>query len=158
MQLITQGVLIGVIATLGMDIWAAVVKYVFRLPTVDWARVGRWLGHTSRRIFDDRPTLNSAAIPNELAIGWIAHYLTGIVYGLAYLFIIRILLSSDPTLGSALIFGFLTLANHSLVMQPGMEVAVLANQTVRPGITRLTNLSMHIIFGVTLYVGWLWIR
>lgn len=158
MQLVIQGVLIGVIATVGMDIWAAVVKYVFRLPTADWARVGRWLGHMPGRIFVNRPIFNSAAIPNELAIGWIAHYLTGIVYGLAYLYVIRSLFSREPTLTSALVFGLVTLANHSFVMQPGMEVGVLANQTVRPGMTRLINLSMHIVFGVALYVGWLWIR
>jgi len=36
MEIVFQGVLIGVIATLGMDIWAAIVKYVLRLPTADW--------------------------------------------------------------------------------------------------------------------------
>ena len=154
MQLVIQGVLIGVIATVGMDIWAAVVKYVFRLPTADWARVGRWLGH----IFLNRPTLNSTAIPNECAIGWIAHYLTGIAYGLAYLYVVQSLLSSDPTLASAFVFGLVTLANHSFIMQPEMESGVLANQTVRAGTTRLINLSMHIVFGAALYVGWLGIR
>lgn len=45
MGLTIQGVLIGVIATVGMDIWATVVKHVFRLPTADWAMLGRWFGH-----------------------------------------------------------------------------------------------------------------
>jgi len=158
MQLVTQGVLIGVIATVGMDIWAAVVRYVFRFPTTDWAKVGRWLGHMPRRGFVNRPAFNSAAVPNELAIGYIAHYITGIVYGVAYLYVVRSLISSDPTLTSALVFGLVSLANHSFVMQPGMESGVLANQAVRPGMTRLIDLSTHIAFGVSLYVGWLWIR
>ena len=154
MLLVIQGVLIGVIATVGMDIWAAVVKYVFGLPTVDWARVGRWLGN----VFIDRHNPKSVVIPNERAIGWIAHYLTGIAYGLAYLYVVQSLLSSDPTLASALVFGLVTLANHSFIMQPDMESGVFANQSVRPGTTRLINLSMHIVFGATLYVGWLSIR
>jgi len=158
MQLVIQGVLIGVIATVGMDIWAAVVKYVFRLPTADWSRVGRWLGHMPRRVFVNRPIVNSAAIPNELAIGWIAHYVTGIVYGLAYMYVVAVLLSSDPTLTSALVFGLVTLANHSFVMQPGMEAGVRPNQTVRPGVKRIINLSMHVVFGFALYLGWLWSR
>ena len=54
MGLAMQGVLIGVIATIGMDIWAAVLKYVLRLPTTDWAMVGRWLGHMPRRVFVHR--------------------------------------------------------------------------------------------------------
>lgn len=158
MQLVIQGVLIGVIATVGMDIWASVVRHVFRLPTTDWAKVGRWLGHMPRRGFVNRPAFNSAAVPNELAIGYIAHYATGIVYGLAYLYVVQSLISSDPTLTSALVFGLVTLANHSIVMQPGMETGVLANQSVRPGMTKLIDLSTHVVFGVSLYVGWLWIR
>ncbi len=48
MDLTIQGVLIGVIATIGMDIWAAIAKYVLRFPTADWAMVGRWFGHMPR--------------------------------------------------------------------------------------------------------------
>ncbi len=105
MGLVIQGVLIGTIATIGMDIWAAVVKYVFRLPTADWAMVGRWFGHMPRGTFAHHPISDTAPIPNELVIGWIAHYITGLVYGLAYLYIVQVLLTSGPSLISALVFG-----------------------------------------------------
>ena len=76
MELTIQGVLIGVIGTIGMDIWAAIVKHVLRLPTADWAMVGRWFGHMPRGAFVHRPISASAPIPNELVIGWIGHYVT----------------------------------------------------------------------------------
>ncbi len=158
MGLAIQGVLIGVIATLGMDIWAAVVKYVFRLPTADWAMVGRWFGHMPRGVFVHRPIADSAAIPNELAIGWVAHYVTGLVYGLAYLYIVRVLFSSDPSLISALAFGVATVVAPWFIMQPGMGAGVFAARTPRPGLMRLINLSMHTVFGASLYVGWLLIQ
>jgi hypothetical protein len=155
MEIVFQGVLIGVIATLGMDIWAAIVKHVLRLPTADWALVGRWFGHIPRGVFVHRPIADSAAISNELAIGWVAHYATGIVYGLAYLTIIQVLFSSVPTLTSALVFGLVTLAAPWLIMQPGMGAGIFASKTPRPGVMRLINLSMHVVFGVSLYIAWL---
>ena len=141
-----------------MDIWAAVAKYVFRLPTADWAMVGRWFGHMPRGVFVHRPIADSAAIPNELAIGWVAHYVTGLVYGLAYLYIVRVLFSGDPSLISALAFGVVTVAAPWFIMQPGMGAGVFATRTPRPGLMRLINLSMHIVFGISLYAGWILIQ
>ena len=158
MGLVIQGVLIGIIATIGMDIWAAVVKYVFRLPTADWAMVGRWFGHMPRGMFAHHPISDTAPIPNELVIGWIAHYITGLVYGLAYLYIVQVLLTSGPSLISALVFGLVTLVAPWFIMQPGMGAGIFAARTPRPGLMRLINLSMHTVFGVSLYLGWLLIQ
>ena len=155
MEIVFQGVLIGTIATFGMDIWAAVVKHVLRLPTGDLALVGRWFGHMPRGVFVHRAIADSAAIPNELAIGWVAHYMIGIVYGLAYLSIVQVLFSSGPTLTSALAFGLVTLAAPWLVMQPSMGGGICASRTPRPGMMRLISLSMHVVFGVSLYIVWL---
>lgn len=158
MELTIYGVQIGVIATIGMDVWAAVVKYVLRLPTADWAMVGRWFGHMPQGRFVHRPISESAPIPNELVIGWIGHYTTGVMYGLAYLYIVQIFLSSEPSLNSALVFGLITLVAPWFVMQPAMGAGVFATKTTRPGLMRLINLSMHSVFGASLYIGWLIIQ
>ena len=158
MGLAIQGVLIGVIATIGMDIWAVIVKHVFRLPTADWAMVGRWFGHMPRGVFVHHPVSGAAPIPNELAIGWIGHYVTGVVYGLAYLYIVQVLLSRSPSLVSALAFGLATLVAPWLIMQPAMGAGIFATRTPRPGVMRLVNLSMHTVFGAALYVGWLLVQ
>lgn len=155
---VIQGAIIGIIATFGMDIWAAFVKHVLRLPTADWALVGRWFGHMPRGVFVHRPVADSTAIPHELAIGWVMHYLTGIVYGLAYLSIVQTLFSASPSLISAVVFGLVTLAAPWLIMQPSMGAGIFASRTPRPGLMRLINLSMHVFFGVCLYVGWLLIQ
>jgi hypothetical protein len=155
MEVIFQGVFIGIIATLGMDIWAAIVKHLLHLPTADWALVGRWFGHMPRGVLVHCPITDSAAIPNELAIGWVTHYLTGIVYGLAYLSIVQVLFSSGPTLASALVFGLVTLAAPWLIMQPSMGAGMFASRTPRPIMMRLINLSMHVVFGMSLYIAWL---
>jgi hypothetical protein len=158
MELGIQGVLTGVIATVGMDIWAAVVKYVLRLPTADWALVGRWFGHMPRGVFIHRPVADSAPIANELVIGWIGHYITGIVYGLIYLYVVVKFLAITPSLISALIFGLVTLVAPWFIMQPAMGAGIFASRTPRPGLMRVINLSMHAVFGVSLYLGWLLIN
>lgn len=155
MEILVQGISIGVIATIGMDIWSIVAKHVLKWPTANWAHVGRWFGHMTRGVFVHQSIDESAPIPNELAIGWVAHYMTGIAYGLLYMAVVRGLLSSDPTFLSALVFGLVTLAAPWLLMQPCMGAGAFASRTPQPGLTRLINLSMHVVFGVFLYVGWL---
>jgi hypothetical protein len=158
MNILLQGVVIGVIATIGMDIWSLIAKHVIKLPTADWAMVGRWFGHMPRGVFVHRSISESAEIPNELALGWLAHYLTGIVYGVAYLGIVIVLLSSNPSFTSALVFGLVTLAAPWLLMQPCMGAGVFASRTPNPGMSRFVNLSMHVVFGISLYIGWLLIQ
>ena len=158
MESVIQGFLIGIIATVGMDIWAAVAKYILHLPTADWAMVGRWFGHMPRGVFVHHPVSAAAPIANELLIGWIGHYATGVVYGIAYLLIVQVILSSSPSLISALVFGLVTLVAPWLIMQPAMGAGVFATWPPRPTVLRVVNLSMHGVFGVCLYVGWLLIR
>lgn len=155
MDVVYQGVLVGIIATIGTDIWALIVKHVFRLPTAHWNLVGRWFGHMPRGRFIHESIAESAAIPHETAIGWTAHYLVGIVYGLLYLGVVRILLSATPTLTSALVFGIVTLVAPWLIMQPALGVGAFASKTPNPAMTRMINLSMHLAFGASLYAGWL---
>jgi hypothetical protein len=152
------GVLIGVMATVGMDLWAAVAKHVLRLPTSNWAMVGRWFGHMPQGVFVHRPIAAAAPVSNELVIGWVAHYLTGVVYGLTYLLIVQVALGRTPSLLSGLVFGLATLVAPWVVMQPAMGAGAFASRTPRPAVTRLVNLSMHTVFGTSLYGAWLLIR
>jgi hypothetical protein len=153
-----NGVLIGIIATIAMDIWAAVAKHGLRLPTANWAMVGRWFGHMPRGVFVHRPIATAAPISNELAIGWVGHYLTGVIYGLTYLLIVQVALGRTPSLLSGLVFGLVTLVAPWLIMQPAMGAGGFASRTPRPAVTRLVNLSMHTVFGISLYGAWLLIR
>ena len=155
MGIVIQGVLIGAISTFVIDIWAAFIKHILRLPTANWALVGRWFGYLPRGKFIHHSISDSAPIPNELTLGWIAHYLTGICYGIAYLGIVQGVLSRSPSLVSALSFGLLTLVAPWLILQPGMGAGVFASRTPRPGVVRLVNVSMHAVFGISLYGAWL---
>lgn len=120
--------------------------------------VGRWFGHMSRGIFVHRAISGASPIRNELAIGWIGHYMIGLSYGLAYLYIVQAILSAEPSFVSALSFGLATLFAPWLMMQPAMGAGVFASRTPRPAVTRLINLSMHAVFGASLYLGYFLIQ
>jgi len=152
---IRDGILIGIVATIAMDIWSLLAKHLFRLPTADWALAGRWFGHMPRGVFVHRSIAAAAPIRHELAIGWIGHYVTGVSYGLIYMLVVTIGLDTTPTFVSALIFGLVTLVAPWLVMQPGMGAGVFASNLPNAGIVRFVNLTMHIVFGVSLYFAWL---
>lgn len=155
METIYQGVLIGVIATICQDIWEATVKHIFRFPTAGLALIGRWLGHMPKGIFVHHSIKESAVVPHELLIGWIAHYITGILYGVTYLSFVRIIMASDPTIFSALIFGLVFLIAPWFIVQPGMGLGVFASRAPSPGLVRLISISLHIVFGASLYFAWL---
>lgn len=157
-EIAASGVLIGVIATMVMDIWAAIAKHGLSLPTADWAMVGRWFGHMPRGVFVHHAISAASPIPNERVIGWIGHYLTGVIYGLTYLYVVRVGLGNAPSLLSGLVFGLVTLMAPWLLMQPAMGAGVFASRAPRPGRVRLVNLSMHAVFGTSLYGGWLLIE
>ncbi|MCB1954077.1 MAG: DUF2938 family protein [Rhodocyclaceae bacterium] len=40
------------------------------------------------------------------------------------------------------------------VLQPGLGIGCFARLAPKPAMTRLTNLSMHGIFGLGLCIGW----
>lgn len=144
----------GVLATIGLDLWAAFVKHVLRLPTANWAMVGRWIGHMRGGTFVHRHVADTGPVRHELAIGWLTHYAVGVVYGLAYGLIIRFLTDGRATLSSALIFALATLAAPWLVMQPAIGAGMFASRTPRPGVVRAVNVSMHLAFGLCLYGAW----
>ena len=84
-------------------------------------------------------------------LGWIAHYVVGICYALAYLTILHIV-SIPISLSTALVFGLATVLAPWLVLMPGLGKGWFAAATPQPVLTRLLNIVVHLIFGAGLYV------
>jgi len=152
--MLLTGILIGIIGTIGLDIWALAVRRLFSLPATNWAMIGRWVAHIPRGRFFHSPIAASEEVDHELTIGWCVHYLTGVFYGVLYLFIVKLIPGGTPSLLSALIFGLATLAAPWLIMQPGLGLGFFASNTPNPWRTRLINVSMHLAFALAMYTGW----
>lgn len=123
------------------------------LPPANWGMVGRWVAGFPRGVFVHRPIGATAEIRGEVAIGWAFHYAVGIAYAALYLAIMRLGFGSEPTLGSALVFGIATIIVPWFVMQPALGLGFMAARTPKPAAVRAINISVHAIFGLGLYLG-----
>lgn len=155
-ETLASAVLIGTGATIVMDIWGMVRSRLLGIPTLDYALVGRWLGHlASGRLRHDRIAA-SPQVAGERVIGWGAHDLIGISFAGALLAIFGLDWLRQPTIAPALLVGIGSVAAPFLVMQPAMGAGIAASRTPHPGAARLQSLVTHMVFGVGLYAaGWL---
>lgn len=144
----------GLVATAVLDLWQRLVWFVFAVPQTNWALVGRWFAYLAQGTWRHRRIGDSAAVPHEAMIGWIAHYGVGVAYAAGY-FAATSVLDIGPSLASALAFGAVTVAVPWFVMQPGMGLGVMAGNTPRPGVARVHSLSSHLAFGFGLYGSFL---
>ncbi|MBR0899326.1 DUF2938 domain-containing protein [Bradyrhizobium tropiciagri] len=159
---LASAVLIGTGATIAMDIWGIIRRRLLGIPSLDYALVGRWLGHLlSGRLRHDRIAA-SPPVAGERVIGWAAHYLIGIGFAGVLLAIFGLDWVRQPTIGPALMVGIGSVAAPFLVMQPAMGAGLAASRTPDPWAARLQSLVTHAVFGIGLYAaGWLgraWLR
>ncbi len=147
--------LVGVGATVAMDLWAIARRRLLGIPAPDYGLVGRWLAHMPRGRFRHDAIAAAPAVRGERLIGWAAHYLVGIAFAAILVGIWGSAWLRHPTIAPALIVGIGTVAAPFLVMQPGMGAGIAASRTPRPAAARLQSLVTHAIFGLGLYAsGW----
>jgi hypothetical protein len=153
MRFLVHAIVIGAGATAVMDLWTLLLKRLFGMPSLDYAMVGRWIGHLPRGRFRHDGIVKSSPIPGERVIGWSAHYATGVVFAAVLLGIWGLDWAHDPSLGPALIVALATTAAPFLVLQPALGLGIAASRTPRPNIARLKSVATHTSFGLGLYIA-----
>lgn len=151
---VLRTVVAGIGATAVMDIWALLMKTAFGIPMSDWAMVGRWIGHFPQGRFRHDSIAKATAVRGERALGWTAHYLTGIAYAALGVAVFGIEWTHGPTPGRAVLLGVATLVAPLFLMQPGMGYGIAASRTAKPVATRLRSVMNHVVFGLGLYLAW----
>ena len=149
---IIAGVVAGTVATIVLDCWAIIAKHWFRLPTMNWAMAGRWVGHMPAGVFTHRAIAEAAPVPGERALGWTLHYAIGVAYGVIY-YIYLSATGSEANLLSALVLAWLFLAAPWLIMQPGLGVGIFSRNAPKPWFARGNSVLAHTFFGLGLYLG-----
>ncbi len=115
--------------------------------------VGRWIGHMPTGRFAHEAIARAPAVRGERAIGWIAHYATGILFAGLLLALFGLGWARSPTPGPALIVGVATVAAPFLVLHPAFGAGVAGSRTPAPAAARARSLVAHVSFGVGLYVA-----
>jgi len=147
--------IIGIGATIVMDLWVIVRQWLFGIAPPNYGLVGRWIAHMSRGRFRHESIAASSPIRGECIVGWTAHYLIGIAFAALLISIGGLKWIQHPTIGLALAVGIGTVVAPFLLMQPGMGAGIAASRTPHPGTARLQSLITHAVFGLGLYAtGW----
>jgi hypothetical protein len=143
---------IGVGATLMMDLWNIFLKTAFRLASLNYCLLGRWIGHMPLGVVRHASIAAASPRPFECALGRLAHYTIGV--GLAVMFIVVAPGDwlANPTLAPALLFGIATVVFPFLVMQPAFGLGVASSRAPNPTQARLKSLASHTVFGAGLYL------
>ena len=153
MQNIVFIVLIGIGATLVMDLWALLRQQLFGIAPTNWGMVGRWIGHMRKGQFSQTSIANADAVSGEKIIGWTAHYVIGIGYAVLLFLIFGEAWLFEPTLGPAVALGIATVVAPFFILQPGMGAGVAASKTPNPNAVRLHSVLNHAVFGLGLYLS-----
>ena len=82
-QLLAAAV-IGLGATLLIDLWALVLQRVFGVQSLNYCFLGRWVLHIPAGRFAHENIAKSPAKPHECTMGWVVHYSIGATFAAVF--------------------------------------------------------------------------
>ena len=148
-----KGALVGAAGTVLLDIWALFLARVWNVPATNWAIVGRWLGNMAHGKFHHTSMSAADPVTRERAIGWIAHYVIGIGYGLLLLALWGSAWLAEPTILPPLLLSWALLIAPFFLMMPGMGMGFAGSKTPKPAIIRIKSVVSHSVFGLGMYLA-----
>ncbi len=144
--------IMGIGATLVMDLWNLFLKRTFSIPSLNYCLLGRWIRHMPGGTLRHASITAAAEKPFECTVGRVAHYTIGVVLALVFLVITPDDWLARPTLLPALLYGIGTVVLPYFIMQPSFGLGIAASRTPNPTQARLKSLATHTVFGLGLYV------
>ncbi|WP_220801300.1 DUF2938 domain-containing protein [Roseobacter sp. OBYS 0001] len=153
MTIMTEGIVMGLVATAAMDLWGLLLNRLAGLPLSNWGRAGRWVVQVAQgRVFHD--DIGAVApMPREVQIGWAFHYAVGVIYGVALAVLMGPGWLAEPTFLPAWVFSIVMIGFGWFLMQPAMGAGIAASKTPAPWRARALGLAAHTVFGAGLWVG-----
>ena len=149
---VVRAVLVGLGATLLIDLWALFLRRAFGIPSLNYCLLGRWVLSMPEGRLMHESIGTSPRKPQECPVGWTTHYLIGTALALSFILLVSGNWLERPTLLPALAFGIATVLVPFLTMQPAFGLGVAASKTPHPNTARLKSLSTHTVFGLGLYL------
>jgi hypothetical protein len=153
LDLVVRLIAIGVAGSAAMDLWSAVLRRRFGVPTLDYRLLGRWIGRMPTGRFVHERIGAAEPVPGERAIGWLAHYAIGVTFVFVLFAIWGRAWLEAPSIWPALAIGLGTIVAPWFVMQPAMGAGFAGSRSPNPTATRLRNLGTHTVYGIGLSVA-----
>src|SRR6185295_2406232 len=98
-------IVVGIGATLVLDLWALFLRRVFNVPLPNYCLVGRWLQYMPAGTFKHKSIAAAPGKDSECTLGWIAHYAIGALFALALVVLASPKWLQQPTILPALLLG-----------------------------------------------------
>jgi hypothetical protein len=155
---LVSAALLGLGATLILDLWSLFLWRAFRIPASNLCLVGRWIRTMPDGTFRHASIASASPKSAECTVGWIAHYLIGIAFAIAFIAVAGSDWLQRPTPRPAVLFGAVTVLLPFFIMQPAFGLGFAASRVADPGQARLRSLMNHIAFGLGLYLSGLLVR
>lgn len=155
---IFRALVIGIGATVVLDLWALLLNRLFGFGLPNWAMVGRWVGHLPSGQFAHDDIGKAAPVAGELTIGWIFHYAVGILFAALTLLIGGAAWRAAPTWPLPLIVGLVTVGCGWFILQPALGAGMAASRKPDAMQIRGLNIAGHVVFGFAMYAFALMIR
>lgn len=152
LEFVVRAILIGAGATLVMDVWALFLRQL-GIPSMNFALLGRWIGHLARGRWMHESIGRSAPVKGERFIGWTAHYSIGVAFATLLLSIFGLEWARSPSLLPALGIGIVTVVAPLFVLQPAFGAGVASSKTPAPLFNSLKSLVTHTVFGIGLFLA-----
>lgn len=145
-------VFIGIGATLTFDLWALFLKSVFKIVPSNFCLLGRWILYMPEGIFRHATILTTPQKNGECTVGWISHYMTGIVFAVGFIAFVGRDWLQHPNFMEALFFGIVTVLASFFLLHPAFGFGVAASRTSNAAQARVRSLTNHAVFGFGLYL------
>lgn len=152
LETVMRVVTIGAGATLTMDLWAFVLRR-FGITSLDFALLGRWLGHLPEGQWIQPRIAQAAPVRGERLLGWGAHYSIGIAFAGLLVALRGLAWARSPSLAPALVLGIVTVVAPLFVLQPALGAGIASSKTPRPFFNAGKSVLTHTVFGLGLYVA-----
>lgn len=151
-EFIVRSLLIGAGATLVMDVWAALLRRL-GVPSLNFAFLGRWIGHIPRGRWFHARIADAAPVRAEKLIGWSAHYSIGVTFSVLLLAAFGLEWARSPTLAPALTVGVATVVAPLFILQPAFGAGIASSKTNSPVLNAGKSFVTHVVFGFGLFLA-----
>jgi hypothetical protein len=137
---------------LTFDLWAWLLQRAIKIAPSNFCLIDRWVLYMPEGIFRHSNIGVTSRKNGECMVGWIAHYLTGILFAIVFVTLAGMDWLQRPTLIPALVLGIVTVSMPFYILQPAFGLGIASSKTAKPMQARLRSLTNHTVFGFGLYL------
>lgn len=150
-ELFLSGAVVGLGATLIADV-VGVLRQGWPATNGFYGLVGRWVGSLAHGKIAHRDIRETPPVPYEGVLGWSAHIVLGLCFGIGFVGLFGETALSAPKPWQGITIGLATVLVPWFIFQPLFGWGVAVSNAPKPWKMRLKSIITHMIFGIGLWL------